>query len=114
MSNPTLTEPGTKFFLNATLRNCHKKQNNYINHIFNITLLILFTILLGIILVYKSKMKLSPKERKDKIKRDRIYVLNKIKAIHVHKKKLQNTIITNLPRFGESDFEMLHKNYYKI
>ena len=29
------------------------------------------------------------------------------------KQKEQNTLITNLPRF-ESDFEMLHKQYYKI
>ena len=113
MSNPILTEPGTKFFLNATLQNCHKKQNNYINKIFNFSLLILFIIILGTVLMYKSKTKLSPKEKKEKVKHNRIYVLNKIKAISVQNKKAQNTIITNLPRF-ESDFEILHKNYYKI
>ena len=31
VSNPRLTEPGVKFFLNQTLKNCHQTKKNYHN-----------------------------------------------------------------------------------
>ena len=37
-SKPKLTEPGVKFFLNETLKQCHIIKNNFHNTIFNIGL----------------------------------------------------------------------------
>ena len=57
-----LTEPGVKFFLNETLKQCHKFKEKYNNMLFNIGLFIGFLIILGILLLYKYKGKLTPEE----------------------------------------------------
>ena len=43
---PMLTEPGVKYFINETLKQCHKFKEQYQNMIFNITSLFLFLITL--------------------------------------------------------------------
>jgi len=40
-------------------------------------------------------------------------VMVKIKALREERKKMNNEIITNLPKF-ESSFEVLHKKYYAV
>jgi len=99
---PTLTEPGVSYFLRSTLKRCNETKTKYFNTLWNLGLLFIFVILLGIILVYKKNTKLTDKEKKEKHENEKKYVLEK-----------QNEIITNLPKF-ESNFVMLHKNYYKI
>jgi hypothetical protein len=42
-----------------------------------------------------------------------MYILEKIKGMSEQKQREENKIITDLPKF-ESDFVLLHKNYYKI
>jgi len=37
----------------------------------------------------------------------------KIKTLREERKKINNEIITNLPKF-ESNFEVMHKKYYAI
>ena len=59
---PTLTEPGVKYFLNQTLKQCHIVRDNFHNMVFNIGLFIGFLIILGLILLYKYKGRLSPVE----------------------------------------------------
>jgi len=45
-NKPMLTEPGVKYFLNETLKQCHKFKEKYQNMVFNIGLLIGFFIIL--------------------------------------------------------------------
>ena len=52
-SKPSLIEPGVKFFLNQTLKQCHEFKNKYNNIIFNISLAVGFFLLLGTILLFK-------------------------------------------------------------
>jgi len=40
-------------------------------------------------------------------------VMEKIKALREERKKMNNEIITNLPKF-ESNFEVMHKKYYAV
>ena len=68
---------------------------------------------LALLLVWKKKTKLSKEEITEKRALQQKYILDKIRNIREQKMKANNTIITNLPKF-ESDFELLHKNYYKI
>jgi len=35
-SKPTLTEPGVKFFLHQTLKQCHIVKDRFYNSVFNI------------------------------------------------------------------------------
>jgi len=113
MNGPILIEGGTKYFLRETLKHCHKKNVNYFNKILNICLFLLFIFILGIVLIYKYRTKLTPKEKQDKLKQNKIHILNELKSMKLRRKKEQNELITNLPQF-ENTFEMLHNQYYKI
>jgi hypothetical protein len=113
MNKPTLIEPGVKYFLNETLKNYKTKKqiNEKIN--VNVTLLILFIVIIGSILYYKWKNKPSLEDIKHRDNLKKHYILNKIKQISDKKSKDRNETITNLPKF-ESDFVKLHKNFYNI
>ena len=52
-SNPILTEPGVKYFLNETLKQCHKKRTVINNYYFNLSMLFIFSVTLSILLIYK-------------------------------------------------------------
>jgi hypothetical protein len=48
-------------------------------------------------------------KKKEELKKN--YLLNKVKELQQEKKKDYDKMITELPKF-ESDFELLHKNFY--
>ena len=112
-TQPVLIENGTKYFLRETLKRCHKKNTDYFNKVMNISFLILFISILGTVLFYKYYTKLTPKEKIERLRKNKAQLLNKIRFMKLHRQKEQNKQITNLPQF-ESTFEMLHKQYYKI
>ena len=107
-SKPLLTEPGTKYFLSQTLKQCHIIKNNFHNTIFNIWLLIAFLLILGLILLYKYKGKLTDVERlkNDKVKQQ--YILSKIKNLQEAKRKAHQELITGLPNW-DSEYDIIHK-----
>ena len=94
---PTLTEPGVKYFLSQTLKQCHIVKNNFNNIVINVVLFASFVVALGIILLYKYKGKLTPleKDRKDKEKQQ--YILSKIKHVEESNKRARQELITGLP-----------------
>ena len=110
---PSLIEPGTKYFLKETLKNCRKKKNKYYSELINLGLFCFFFVLFGGIIYYKYRTRPDDESRKKKQHLKQTYILSKIQSLtdKVHKK--EENRITNLPRF-ESDFELLHKNFYKI
>jgi len=110
---PTLTEPGTKYFLRETLKQCHTKRATYYNIIWNCGFFLLLLILIGVILSYGKRHKLTSEEKKEKQEKGHAHVMVKIKALGEERKKKNNEIITNLPKF-ESGFEAMHKNYYAV
>jgi len=109
---PTLTEPGVKYFLGETLKNCKKNKETFNIQLFNLALFIGFLSIVTALLVYKYKMKPGTEERKKKENLKRDYFINKVKQLQSDKAKLYNKSITNLPNF-ESPFELLHKKFYK-
>jgi hypothetical protein len=96
-SKPILTEPGVKYFLNQTLKQCHIIKNKYNNLIFNISLFILFLLILGFILIYKYKGRLTQIEKDRKNKEKQQYILSKIKILQDTKRKVHQELITGLP-----------------
>ena len=104
---PMLTEPGVKYFINETLKQCHRYREQYQNTIFNIGLLFLFFILLGILLLYKYKGKLTPEEIEEKESLKKQYILSKIKNYQDAKIKSQQQLITGLPNW-ENDYLSHH------
>ena len=91
---PSLIEPGVKYFLNETLKQCHTYRLKYNNIILNISLAIFFFLLLGIILLFKYKGKLTPLEKEMKNREKREYVLTKIKNYEQSKRREQQELIT--------------------
>ena len=65
------------------------------------------------ILAYRKRHKLTPEEKKEKKEKDHAHVMVKIKALSEERKKMNNEIITNLPKF-KSSFEVMHKKYYAV
>lgn len=98
-NKPILTEPGVKYFLNQALKQSHLIREKFHNTIFNIGMFLLFLIILGAILVYKYKGKLTPVEIAEKNKEKQQYILEKIKTFQIAKQRAHQELITGLPHW---------------
>jgi hypothetical protein len=105
-SKPELTEPGVKYFLYQTLKQCHIARDHFHNMVFNIGLLIGFFLVLGMILLYKYKGKLTPVEVERKNKEKQQYILSKIQIFQDAKRAAHQELITGLPRW-ENEYDTL-------
>jgi hypothetical protein len=110
---PKLVEPGARYFFYNTLKNINIKKSAMQEISLNVFYFALFVSILGIFLVYKYKTKLTPEEIKKKRDDQRVYLINKMKDLSYKEQVKQNKLITNLPKF-ESDFVLMHKNYYNV
>lgn len=104
---PALTEPGVKYFLHQTLKQCHIVREKFHNTIFNIGLFLAFLIILAVILLYKYKGKLTPVEIERKNKEKQQYILSKIKNFQEVKRRAHQELITGLPAW-ESEYDIIH------
>lgn len=107
MNKPMLTEPGVKYFMNETLKQCHKFKEKYQNTMFNMGVLVLFCIILGVLLLYKYKGKLTPEEIEEKEAIKKQYILSKIRNFQQAKIRAQQELITGLPHW-ENEFDISH------
>ena len=103
-----LTEPGVKYFLNATLKQCHTFKESHHNMLFNISMLVGFLLLLGVLLLYKYKGRLSREEMREKEEEKKRYILSKIRNFQQSKLRAQQELITGLPHW-ESELEEVNK-----
>jgi len=109
-SKPILTEPGVKYFLSQTLRQCHKVKDNFHNIVFNVGMFVSFLLILGLILLYKYKGRLTPIEKETKNREKQQYILSKIKNLQETKKRASQELITGLPAW-DSEFEIIHQKF---
>jgi len=107
-TKPILIEPGVKYFLNQTLKQCHVIKNNYHNLIFNVGLFIAFLLIVLFVLLYKYKGRLTPSEKHQKNKEKQQYILSKIKILQESKRKAHQELITGLPDW-ETHHEPINK-----
>jgi hypothetical protein len=105
---PTLIEPGVKYFLIESLKQCKEFKNKYKNIMFNIAMCVLFFLILGGILIYKYRGKLTPSEKEIKNKEKQQYVLSKIKNYQDAKLLSEQSLITGLPQW-DNEYDILHK-----
>jgi hypothetical protein len=104
---PSLVEPGVKYFLHQSLKQCHIVREKFENTIFNIGLFFGFMLILGLILIYKYKGKLTPSEIQQKNKEKQQYILSKIKILQDAKRVAHQELITGLPAW-ESEYDIIH------
>lgn len=105
---PILTEPGVKYFLNESLKQCHDFKIKYHNLLLNLGLFLGFVILLGIIFLIKYKGKLTPSEKQRKENEKKQYILSKIKNYQDAKRRAQQELITGLPQW-DNEYDLLHR-----
>jgi hypothetical protein len=104
---PLLTEPGVKYFLNQALKQSHIIRENFHNMVFNIGMFIFFLLILGGILVYKYKGRLTPVEIAQKNKEKHQYILERIKNFQIAKQRAHQELITGLPHW-ENEYNIIH------
>ncbi len=107
ISKPMLTEPGVKYFINETLKQCHHIKEKYHNAIFNIIFLVVFLLITALLLLYKYKGKLTPEEIRERELQKKQYILSKIRNYQDAKIKAQQELITGLPHW-ENEFDIIN------
>lgn len=97
MSNVQLIEPGVKHWLSKTLQYYHRIhiQTQFIR--FNLTMIVVFVILFGGILIYKYKGKLTQEQIYQKNIEKQEYIVSKLQQLAVLKQTIDPNRITNLP-----------------
>lgn len=105
---PSLIENGVKYFLNESLKQCREFKIKHHNFIFNISMLVLFFLLLGIILIWKYKGKITPSEKRVKDQEKQQYILSKIKNFQDSKRLAHQELITGLPGW-DNDYDNMPK-----
>jgi len=100
---PTLIEPGVRYFIGSTLKECRKFKDRYISIIFNTSMTLLFLIVIGGFLIYRYKGKLSPREIEVKNRKTQEYIISKLHNLALHKKQQYQSqnMITDLPSWSD-------------
>jgi hypothetical protein len=93
---PQLIEHSLKSYMDNVLSNCHVTRVHVYHIVLNVSVFIVFILIIGITLYYCYKKKPSEIEYRQKMIRDQEYVLNKIRFYQEQKNK-QVSPITNLP-----------------
>ena len=111
MEKPRLIEPGMKYFIKESLKNCHNFRNNYNNYVINLILFFVFLLILGMFLYIRYKGKLTPLEKENKLNEQKHYILSKIKQLQDVRRQKSQELVTNLPKFNEYDYNQNNKYY---
>lgn len=111
MDKPKLIEPGMKYFIKESLKNCNNFRNNYNNYVINLILLFVFLLILGMFLYIRYKGKLTPLEKENKLTEQKHYILSKIRQLQDVKRQKSQELVTNLPKFDEYDYNQNNKYY---
>ncbi len=107
-SKPLLVEPGIKYFLHETLKKCKEYKEQYNNYLYNAGLFIFFTLILGAILLYKYRGKLSTEEMQQRDREKKQYILSKIKNFQDAKRIAHQELITSLPNW-DNEYELISR-----
>jgi hypothetical protein len=97
--SPRLIEPGVKYFLSSTLKECRKIKDNYSTILFNISMICIFIIVVGGFLLYKYKGKLTPAEIAVKNRKNQEYIFTKLQQMACIRKTQSENMLTNLPQW---------------
>lgn len=97
----SLVEPGVKYFIGNSLKQCRDFKNKYYNLFFNIGVFILFSIALSAFLMYKYKGNITPAEIEIKNRKKQEYIVSKLQNIARIRKDMSYKIITDLPSWED-------------
>ena len=96
-TKPSLTEFTTKYYIRNSLREVRQFKDKYITIFVNIFLFLVLISLIGGLLYYKYKGKLTPQEKIIKEREKKLYLFQKLHQLSYEKQKESQQLITNLP-----------------
>ena len=97
----SLVEPGVKYFIGNSLKQCREFKNKYYNIFFNIGIFIALVLSISLFLMYKYKGNITPAEREMKNRKKQEYIVSKLQNISQIKKDISQRIITDLPNWSD-------------
>jgi len=100
-SSPKLIEPGVRYFLSGTLKECKKFKDNHATIFFNIYMTSIFIIIIGGFLLYRYRGKPTIAEIEIKKRKKQEYIISKLNQMAYLRKTqgLSNGLITALPQW---------------
>ena len=99
--NTTLVEPGVKYFISCSLKQCREFKDKYMNVVFNIGMLVFLILFISGILIYKYKGKITHVEMEIRNRKKQEYIVSKLQQIAVIKKQTSERLITDLPNWSD-------------
>jgi hypothetical protein len=101
LTSPKLIEPGVRYFLGGTLKECRKFKDKNATIFFNIYMTVLLIIVIGGFLFYRYKGKLTPAELEIKNRKKKEYIISKLHQMAYLRKTQGNAngMITALPQW---------------
>jgi hypothetical protein len=101
LTSPRLIEPGVRYFLSGTLKECRKFKDNNASIFFNLYMASLLVIVFGGFLLYRYKGKLTPAELEMKQRKKKEYIISKLNQMAYLRKTQGNAngMITALPQW---------------
>ena len=98
---PRLIEPGVRYFLSGTLKECRKFKDNHTSTFFNIYMAGILFAVIGGFLLFRYRGKLTPAELEYKKRKKHEYIISKLNQIAYLKKNqgLPEGMITGLPEW---------------
>jgi hypothetical protein len=102
--NPSLVEPGVKYFLSNTLKRCGENKTVYYNYLFNVGCFVIFVLGMSTFLYvkYKSHNDIELKQKKKEM--EEAYMADLVYKIQTEKRIKSGDKITNLPDFSTKKF----------
>lgn len=100
-TNPSLIEPGARYFMGQTLKECRKFKDKHHSLMFNIGLTVGLLLLVTGFLYMNYKGRPTKADLEAKKRREEHYILSKLQqhARTTHKKN--DNMITDLPTWGD-------------
>lgn len=115
-NNPRLIEPGVKYFIKGTLKECKKFKQKYNNKITNIVLTLIIIVSFTLFLLYRYKGKITKEEIEQKNIKKQEYIISKLQQLSNYNKNLNknnNNMITDLPLWNNnSTIDILNRKIY--
>lgn len=94
--HPRLIEPGVKYFLSASLEQCHILKNKYNIFLYNLGLFLAFSGIIGLTLYFKYKHKNNLKLQEENKRQQEEYIMNKLRFMQDYRKNQINNIASDL------------------
>ena len=95
----SLVEPGVKYFISETLKNCNKAKMEYYSTLLNIFLFTSLITIVGMILYFNYKTDDQSYKQREKMRKQEEYLANVIHKVKREQQRERGQMITNIPEF---------------